>query len=172
MKRILLFDKKSSHSQHMTLLLKVADLHCTNAESIDEVLNLLSIDHLKQVKFDLLLLNSWPEFENHMPLFKRLISELEIPVIYVLRDGEHQPTLNQRCISICLAENVLSCINTHLNLKSSLTENADKPTCAVANQLFAPQENARHCCSCFEIAKLRKINDYTLHTTRTEIERN
>ncbi len=153
MKRILLFDKKNSHSQHISLLLRVADMHCTHAESVEEVLNLLSIDSLKQLKFDLLLLNSWPDLNNHMDLFNQLIADLKIPVIYVSRDSDYLPTLDQRCISICHPENVLGCINTHLRLETRDRNNQTKAACPGANSLANKEPGLRHSCSCFELTK-------------------
>ncbi len=119
MKRILLFAPKDSYSQHIALLLKVANFDCTSSESIDEILNWLSTDHLKEAHFDLLLLNSWPDLDNRNSLFKDLVSQLQIPVIYLIRTGAFKPSRDDYNISLCHPENMLKCINTHLHNNSA-----------------------------------------------------
>ena len=177
MKRILLYEPEKTKSQHVALLLRVADLHCTIAESVDEVLNWLSTDHLKETRFDLLLLNSWPKLKERRVLFDELTGNLAIPIIYVLREGQYRPSLDDRKVSICLPENMLGCLNSHLGRPKISKDKEHGKTCAAANQLFTNEDGAVHCCSCLEIAKLNShrppigrpsVSQHPSHSNKTE----
>ncbi len=177
MKRILLFAPKDSYSQHITLLLRVANFDCISSKSIDEVLNWLSTDHLKEAHFNLLLLNSWPNLENRTSLFHELVSHLEIPVIYMLRTGAFKPSRADYNISVCHPEKMLKCINTHLYDDNTKT----MEICTIAASDRGHPSPFVFCCSCSAneqqkqnvAAKKSQTNDQkrTSYSRNTQVNR-
>jgi len=118
MNNILLFEPDNYNSPHMTLLLKVAELQCTVTESAEELINWISTNRLKDNPFDLILLNSWPELDGRNELFHDILAKSQLPVIFVSREKQAFPQ-PPRHVSICMPENLLSCINAHLSQTAS-----------------------------------------------------
>ncbi len=126
MMNILVYEPDKNNAPHIKFLLKVADIRCTLADSTDELLNWLATDSLKTTRFDLLLLNSWPNLTGRKDLFDEVTTASALPIIFVLRGGQYRPPITDRRIAICHPENMLKCIK--LQLTKGTTETDDKQT--------------------------------------------
>ncbi len=126
MTNILVYEPDKNNAPHIKFLLKVADIRCTLADSTDELLNWLATDALKTTRFDLLLLNSWPNLMGRKDLFDEVTTTSALPIIFVLRDGQYRPPITDRRIAICHPENMLNCINLQLTQGTTGTDDNQK----------------------------------------------
>ena len=122
MNNILLLEPNSEKIPHLVFLLRLADISCTVARSVEEAFNWLTANRLMVTRFDLVLLNSLQGVELEKKLLDEMTSSTEIPLVYVQREGAYLPQFKTKGIVVCHPDNLLSC------LQECLTSTYGEPT--------------------------------------------
>ncbi len=117
MKRILLLEPNRDHVPHLIFLLKLVDIQCTVARSVEEAINWLSAAKMMVVHFDLVLWSSFPGLGPEMKMLERIINSSTVPVVYLQREGSYLPQIPGDGVIICNPANLLSCLRDCLAIK-------------------------------------------------------
>ncbi len=120
MKDILLFESDNGRARHLIFLLKMAEISCTLAKSLDETLNYISAQRLKIIDFDLLLLGSSTCLVSESPLYAEVVAMNTVPVVCIASDNDD--CTRKSCPSnvvVCKAEDMLDCVKHQLDVEDS-----------------------------------------------------
>jgi len=123
MHNILLFEADHAKIPHLVFLLKLADIHCAVARTVEEVLNWFSADLLPMMSFDLVLLNSLEGSGFDNMLLTELCKVATVPVVCVQRE-EVQPSIFLiHHVVTCYPDDLLDCVKKQLvSVNNSLPE--------------------------------------------------
>ena len=118
MSNILLLEPNREKVPNLVFLLKLADIQCTVARSVEEALNWLSAYRLKVISFDLFLVNSLSGDELEKQLLTEASSFTTVPIVGVQRDDLSRFEYQGHEIIICQPNNLLNCLKKHLVSKN------------------------------------------------------
>jgi len=110
MNHILLFEPDRERIPHLIFLLKLADIKCTVARTIEEAINWLSADRLKVIQFDLFLLSSLEGVDLDGELLVEALKSTTFPVATIQRETSSFPELLNDKVITCHPDNLLSCL--------------------------------------------------------------
>jgi hypothetical protein len=114
MSSILLFEKNQEKIPQLIFLLKLADIHCTVARTVEEVLNWINACQMMVVSFDLFLLNSLEETGLDNMLLTELCNLSAVPIVCVKREAfPHSIFVNHKVIT-CHPDELLDCLERQL----------------------------------------------------------
>lgn len=106
---IMLVEPNRDNLMHLSLILKVADIHFSSARTLDELMNWINASRLGLVSFDLLLFHNLPHTYKQQTL-DSILEILTIPIVFVDRGrGGLDCSANQSLV-ICKPDEILSCI--------------------------------------------------------------
>jgi len=120
MKDILLYEPNHERARHLIFLLKMAEIRCTLARSLDETLNYISAQRLKIIDFDLLLLGSSTCLVSESLLNAEIVTMNTVPVVCIVSDNDD--CTRKSCPSnvvVCKAEDMLECVKHQLDVEGS-----------------------------------------------------
>lgn len=114
MHNILVFEADHEKIPHLVFLLKLADIHCTVAETAEEVLNWLSAELLTMMSFDLILLNSLEGNGLDNMLLTELCKVATVPVVCVQREEITPSIFLIHHVVTCHPDDLLDCVKKQL----------------------------------------------------------
>ena len=101
MRHILLFEENPDHVSQQVFLLRLIDIQCTVARTIEEVLNWIDAYRMKVISFDLVLLNSLKESGLNNMLLTEIHKGETLPIVCV--EDQESPA------EFFLDHNVMTC---------------------------------------------------------------
>ncbi|MEA3544859.1 MAG: hypothetical protein U9R69_06515 [Thermodesulfobacteriota bacterium] len=122
MKNILLFEPDQKMVPHLIFLLKLANIQCSVARTMEETINLLSAERLNVIHFDLLLLSSLEGSEQEKKILTEQISSIAVPVVYTRRENDYLTESLSREVVSCHPDNLLHCLEECLVSASQPSE--------------------------------------------------
>ena len=122
MHNILLFETDREKVSQLVFLLKLAEIHCTVARNVEEVLNWVNACRMMVTSFDLVLLNSLQGDDHDNMLLTELCEVATVPVICVKRQEVPPSIFLIHPVVTCHPDNLLECLKEQL-----VTTNTELP---------------------------------------------